>query len=43
MSQAKFSLSQSQIEFINQHETWGFPDESALVRAALDEMRVRSG
>ncbi len=41
MPQAKFSLSQSQIEFINQHEAWGFPDKSALVREALDAMKAR--
>jgi hypothetical protein len=41
MPQAKFSLSQSQIEFINRHEAWGFPDKSALVREALDKMKAR--
>ena len=41
MRQAKFSLSQSQIDFINRHESLGFPDRSALVREALDEMKAR--
>jgi hypothetical protein len=41
MPQAKFSLSPGQIEFINQHETWGFPDKSALLREALNEMKAK--
>jgi len=41
MPQAKFSLSDAQLEFINRHEAWGFPDRSALVRQALDQMKAR--
>ena len=41
MPQAKFSLSQAQIDFINHHKSWGFADRSALVREALDQMKVR--
>ena len=41
MVQAKFSLSRDQIEFLSQHHTWGFPDKSALVREALDEMKAK--
>ncbi len=41
MPQARLSLSKVQIEFINRHQTWGFPDRSALVRHALDEMQAR--
>jgi hypothetical protein len=41
MTQAKFSLSETQIDFINRHEAWGFPDKSALVREALDELKAR--
>jgi hypothetical protein len=41
MPQAKFSLSPSQIEFINQFNKWGFADKSALVRAALDGLHAR--
>lgn len=41
MRQAKFSLSQSQMEFINRYKTWGFPDRSTLVREALDQMKAR--
>jgi Arc/MetJ-type ribon-helix-helix transcriptional regulator len=41
MPQAKITLSQSQIEFINRHEALGFPDRSALVREALNQMQAR--
>ena len=41
MLQAKFSLSKNQVEFINRHEAFGFPDKSALVREALDQMKAR--
>lgn len=41
MPQAKFSLSPSQMEFLNHHQAWGFPDKSALVREALDQMQTR--
>jgi Arc/MetJ-type ribon-helix-helix transcriptional regulator len=41
MPQAKFSLSEAQINFINRHEAWGFPDRSALVRQALDQMQAK--
>ena len=41
MPQAKFSLSDSQMAFVSQHETWGFPDKSALVREALEEMKAK--
>ena len=41
MPQAKFSLSETQIDFINRHEVWGFPDKSALVREALNEMQAK--
>jgi hypothetical protein len=39
--QAKFSLSQSHIDFLNQCEALGFSDKSALVREALDELKAR--
>ncbi len=41
MQQAKFSLSPSQINFINRHQSWGYPDKSSLVREALDEMKAK--
>ncbi len=39
MQQAKFSLSQSLVEFLAKHRTFGFKDKSAMVRAALDELK----
>ncbi len=41
MPQAKFSLPEALIEFVNRHEAWGFPDKSAMVRQALDQMKTR--
>lgn len=41
MAQAKFTLSKSQIDFINRHEAFGFPDKSALMREALDQLEAR--
>jgi len=41
MPQAKFSLSEAQIDFINRHQALGFPDRSALVRYALDQLRTQ--
>ncbi len=41
MKQAKFSLMPSQIEFLEQHDDLGFPDKSALVREALDQLQRR--
>ena len=41
MHQAKFSVAESQIEFIKQYSRFGFKDRSSLVRAALDELRKK--
>jgi Arc/MetJ-type ribon-helix-helix transcriptional regulator len=41
MPQAKVSLSQSHMEFLNRCQSLGFPDKSAVVRQALDEMKAR--
>jgi Arc/MetJ-type ribon-helix-helix transcriptional regulator len=41
MPQAKVSLSQSHMEFLNRCQSLGFPDKSAVVRQALDEMSAR--
>jgi Arc/MetJ-type ribon-helix-helix transcriptional regulator len=39
MEQAKFSLDPQQIEFLNQHRTYGYRDKSAMVRAALTRLQ----
>ncbi|RME42255.1 MAG: hypothetical protein D6796_14670 [Caldilineae bacterium] len=39
MQQAKFSLTLSQIEFLNRHKVYGFKDKSAMVRAALQQLK----
>jgi Arc/MetJ-type ribon-helix-helix transcriptional regulator len=39
--QAKFTLPEAQIAFVNQYETWGFPDKSSLIRKALREFEER--
>ena len=39
MQQAKFSLSISLIEFLNNHELYGFKDKSAMVRTALFRLK----
>lgn len=41
MPQAKFSLTDIQIEFINRYKIWGFPNKSALVREALEQLKAR--
>ncbi len=41
MQQAKFSVAESQIEFINQYSRFGFKDKSLMVRAALEELRKK--
>ncbi len=41
MRQAKFSLTESQVEFLEQYGTLGFADKSAVVRRALDQLRAR--
>jgi Arc/MetJ-type ribon-helix-helix transcriptional regulator len=41
MKQAKFSVAESQIEFIKQYSRFGFKDKSSLVRAALEELRKK--
>ncbi|MBE9009412.1 hypothetical protein IQ250_04255 [Pseudanabaenaceae cyanobacterium LEGE 13415] len=39
MIQAKFDLDESQFEFLNQFEQYGFRDESELVRMALTRLQ----
>jgi hypothetical protein len=38
MAQAKFTLEQSHIDFLEQFKDRGFKDKSALVRLALDRL-----
>ena len=40
MLQTKVSLEEVQIVFLSKHGQLGFRDRSALVRAALDRMRI---
>ena len=39
MIQAKFSLEESQIRFLEQCKAYGFKDRSDLVRTALNQLR----
>jgi Arc/MetJ-type ribon-helix-helix transcriptional regulator len=41
MKQAKFSLSEAQLRFLERHQALGYSDRSALVRQALDDMQAR--
>ena len=45
MQQAKISLTDDQVEFVNQYALLGYRDKSSLVREALDRLRreVRQG
>lgn len=35
MIQAKFSLEEEQVKFLNQHKNYGFKDKSTVIRKAL--------
>lgn len=39
MIQAKFSLEESQVRFLEQCKAYGFKDKSEVVRSALDQLR----
>ena len=39
MLPAKFSIEAAQIDFLNQHRAHGFKDKSAMVRAALEQLK----
>jgi hypothetical protein len=41
MLQAKFSLTKGQLEFVDRHKAWGFPDKSSLVREAIEQLRAK--
>jgi hypothetical protein len=40
MRQIKVSLADSHSAFVNQHERWGFPDKSSMIRKALDQLQT---
>lgn len=39
MQQVKVSVSETQIDFLNNHNSYGFKDKSSLVRKAIDNYR----
>ena len=39
MQQVKVSLDDSQIEFLRDFQTLGYPDKSSMVREAIDRLR----
>jgi Arc/MetJ-type ribon-helix-helix transcriptional regulator len=39
MAQAKFSLTEDQLAFLDQHRHYGFRDRSELVRTALSRLK----
>jgi hypothetical protein len=39
MQQAKFSLEEEQVNFLNSFKTYGFRDKSSLIRTAIDNLR----
>ncbi|MCH8127011.1 hypothetical protein IIC38_13785 [candidate division KSB1 bacterium] len=41
MQQAKFSVAESQIDFLKRYSQFGFKDKSSMVRAALEELRIK--
>jgi len=39
MRQAKFSVKESQAQFLSRHKEYGFKDKSTMLRAAIDQLR----
>lgn len=39
MTPMKISLTELQVDFVNQYQVLGFPDKSSVVRAAIDQFR----
>ena len=39
MLQAKFSLEEPQARFLNKYKTYGFKDKSAMIRAAIEQLK----
>ncbi|MEA3238516.1 MAG: hypothetical protein U9Q94_01835 [Candidatus Bipolaricaulota bacterium] len=40
MVQAKFSVEESQADFLRNHKEYGFKDRSSMLRAAIDHYRL---
>ena len=41
MQQAKFSITEPQIELLKDHKYYGFKDKSAMVRSALEDFHQK--
>ncbi len=41
MQQAKFSIGQEQVKFLNNYTLYGFKDKSTMVRTALEHLRQK--
>jgi len=39
MLQAKFSVEERQVEFLNNYKAYGFKDKSSMLRVALDQFK----
>ena len=39
MLQAKFSVKESQAQFLSKYKDYGFKDKSAMLRAAIDQLK----
>ncbi|MCD6151589.1 MAG: hypothetical protein J7J70_08080 [Deltaproteobacteria bacterium] len=39
MQQAKFSIEEAQVNFLNNFKTYGFKDKSALIRTAIEHFK----
>jgi uncharacterized tellurite resistance protein B-like protein len=39
MLQAKFSVKESQAQFLSKYKKYGFKDKSAMLRAAIDQLK----
>ena len=41
MQQAKFSIEDAQVHFLNNFKTYGFKDKSSLIRTAIDHFKKK--
>lgn len=39
MRQAKFSVEENQVEFLDTYKSYGFKDKSSMLRAAIEKLR----